>query len=224
MINQLAPNLWTVNLPHRFFGLEFGVRMTIVRLQDGGLWLHSPVSLSSKLKQELDHLEPVKYLVAPNCFHHVFLGDYIQAYPQAELYGVPGLAEKRKDLSFKGTLDSTKNSGWDNDLQQQLIEGIPQFNEVVFYHADSKSLISCDLLLNIPVPQPLWTRWYLKFSGIYGKPGVSKVIKMAVKDRSKMKQSIESLMNWDFDRLILSHGLVIEQDAKLILERSFAWL
>ena len=43
MLTSLHTDLWAVQLPNRFMGLQFGVRMTIIRLSDGSLLLHSPV-------------------------------------------------------------------------------------------------------------------------------------------------------------------------------------
>lgn len=80
--------------------------MTIVRLNSGALLLHSPVRLTEDLGKELDALGQVKYVVAPNKFHHLHVGDYVRAYPGAEFYAASGLPEKGS-LTEQGRSGST---------------------------------------------------------------------------------------------------------------------
>ncbi|MCG7533934.1 DUF4336 domain-containing protein [Pseudoalteromonas sp. OOF1S-7] len=53
--------------------MPFTTRMTIVRLPCGGLWVHSPICLTPGLREQVDALGPVTYLVAPNHLHHLFM-------------------------------------------------------------------------------------------------------------------------------------------------------
>jgi hypothetical protein len=99
-LRDLAPNLWVADRPLKLAVGDIGTRMTVIRLTDGGLWLHSPVPLDAGTRSALDGLGTVRYVVAPSKVHHFFVGDYIAAYPEARVYGAPGLAQKRKDLRF----------------------------------------------------------------------------------------------------------------------------
>ena len=38
------------------------------------------------------------------------------------------------------------------------------------------------------------------------------------------RESLEKLLSWDFDKLIIAHGICIEKDAKPFVERAFRWL
>ena len=49
MLTQLAPNLWSATHHLSVSGLPLTSRMTVVRLSDGGLWLHSPVPIDAAL-------------------------------------------------------------------------------------------------------------------------------------------------------------------------------
>jgi hypothetical protein len=73
-LTQLAADLWTVEhdqtLPGRF---HMPTRMTVVRLHDHALWLHSPIPIGDSLADELEALGEVQYLVAPNRLHHLYL-------------------------------------------------------------------------------------------------------------------------------------------------------
>ncbi|KIG15533.1 hypothetical protein DB30_05556 [Enhygromyxa salina] len=46
--------------------------MTVIRLDDGRLLLHSPIRCTPELREELDALGSVAFVAAPNRFHHLF--------------------------------------------------------------------------------------------------------------------------------------------------------
>ena len=70
-LRPLAQDLWVVERPQRFYGLEVGTRMTVLRLADGSLLLHSAVELDAALRRELDAIGRVRFAVAPNRVHHL---------------------------------------------------------------------------------------------------------------------------------------------------------
>ena len=83
-MEKLAQEIWIFNgEPVQFFGLPFSTRMTVVRLAGGYLWVHSPIRLSESITRQIDSLGSVKYLIAPNHLHHLFLSAWIAAYPNA---------------------------------------------------------------------------------------------------------------------------------------------
>ena len=79
MVREIADRLWVAERPLRFLGLEVGSRMTIARLDDGSLWLHSPVALDDDLRRQVEDLGIPRYAVAPNRFHHMALTDWAAA-------------------------------------------------------------------------------------------------------------------------------------------------
>jgi len=103
-LRALDENIWIAERPQRFYGLEVGTRMTVIRLADRSLLLHSPVALDSDLRSQLDAIGDVRYAVAPNRVHHLYAGDVGKAYPGARLWLAPGLERKRPDLDFAGVL------------------------------------------------------------------------------------------------------------------------
>ena len=64
----------------RFYTLPYTTRMVVIRLADGSLWLHSPIQFTSDLAKQIDALGEVRYLVAPNKLHHLFLIFYLNYY------------------------------------------------------------------------------------------------------------------------------------------------
>jgi len=111
MLKSIDTNLWTVDRPFGRLVGSIGTRMTVIKLADGGLFLHSPVKLDPELRAALDQLGPVRFVAAPNRAHHLFVGDYIGAFPEATIFAAPGLPEKRKDLNFHGVLGGQRLTG-----------------------------------------------------------------------------------------------------------------
>ncbi|MCU0670686.1 MAG: DUF4336 domain-containing protein [Myxococcota bacterium] len=99
-LRPLAENLWVAERPQSFFGLPVGTRMTVIRLADERLLLHSPVALDAALRAQLDAIGRVCFVVAPNRVHHLYAGDVAKTYPEARLWIAPGLERKRPDLVY----------------------------------------------------------------------------------------------------------------------------
>ena len=123
MLESLAENLWVARRPLPLAVGDVGARMTVLRLPDRSLMLHSPVQLDAPLLQALGELGPVKWLLGPSKVHHLFLADYVRAFPDAALCGAPGLAEKRRDLAFRYVLAPQPPPSWPEIVKLQLVEG-----------------------------------------------------------------------------------------------------
>lgn len=100
MLKQIACHLWVAEQPLKFLGLEVGTRMTVISQTDNSLLIISPIQIDSTLKQQLDSLGTVKYIIAPNLFHHLFLADCQQLYPNAKIIAPPGIKNKQPNLEI----------------------------------------------------------------------------------------------------------------------------
>src|SRR5579863_3970943 len=160
-LKPIAPNLWIVDQPDFNTGVaKIGTRMTVIKLANGGLFLHSPTKLDDETTQALSSLGEVRAVVAPSRAHHLFVGDYIKTWPSAKLYGPPGLVGDipdfrarigaRRDLKLDGVLGDEPEPEWAGELDQHLFKGAPQINEMVFFHRPSRSVIFTDLVFNVP--------------------------------------------------------------------------
>ena len=226
MLEAITDSLWTLRVPFSFLGLRFGNRMTVVRLPDSSLLLHSPIPLGPDLRAAVDALGQVRHLVAPNNLHHLHMADWVAAYPGATLHAPAALARKRKDLVIGRPLGEP-DPAWGGALSTFTLDGIPQFDETLLLHEPSGTLISADLVLALPEDvSHWWTRMYLKMAGIHGQPmGCSLVHKMAARDKPAFRRSIDALLAADWGRLVVSHGLVHERaDLHDLLRESYAWL
>jgi hypothetical protein len=223
----VADRLWTREMPLTLpFGLEVSTRMSVVRLsgEGGGLWLHSPVALDRRLRETLDELGRVRFVVCPNRGHHMFAGGYFAAYPDASFHGAPGLSEKRPDLPFHGVLGDEPEPGWGQDLEQAIFRGERLLREVVFYHQESRTLIVTDLVQSADSGSPPLTRLVMRLMGIHEKPGVPLHIRLGFRDKAAARASLERVLAWDFDRIVLAHGPVVETGGKGVFREAYAFL
>jgi hypothetical protein len=215
MLKQLAPGLWTADAPLKIVGAEFGTRMTVVRLGDGGLVLIAPCPIDDGLAQELAAIGPVRALIAPNAFHHFYFGAASKRYPEAACFAAEGVAKKLKEKpAALGVLGAEPDALWKSDLSQCRIEGAPQTNEVVFFHPASKTLIVTDLVFNFDPAPGGWTGLFLKLAGAHGRLAVSRLMRSMLKDRTKVRESIARIRSWDFGQIVVSHGTIVTRDAR----------
>ncbi len=224
MLRKLAENLWVEERSQRFYGLEVGARMTVMRLADGSLLLHSPVSLDPQLRRELDSLGAVRYAVAPNRFHHLYAGEVAKAYPEARLWVAPGVERKRPDLEFVGVLGDEAPEAWHDEVGQIFVRGRPFENEVTFLHRPSRTLLLCDLAFNFGPHAPPATRVLMRLVGGYGRFGPTRLDPILIRDRPAARQSFERILAWDFDRVVIAHGEVLEAGGPAALRVGYDWL
>ena len=220
----LASDLWVTEAPLRFLGLEVGARMTIVRLPDGKLWLHSPIAPSPALRDAVANLGPVAQLVAPNKLHHLYIGQWKKQFPEASVYVAPGLEEKRSDLEIAGILGDAPEPAWAAAIDQVAVEGFPFSNEVVFLHRSSGTLLLTDLAFNIGARGAPLTRWLFRLMGAYGRLAPTVLEKLLVRDRLALRRSLERVLAWPFERVVVAHGEVLETGGREALARGYRWL
>ena len=223
MLRRLDQGLWVAEHPLRLAGARFGARMTLVRLSDGGLWLHCPIPLGDGLRQQIQAQGAVRYIVAPNKLHYLWLAENATAFPDAGLYLAPGLADKRSDLPEGEVLDET-TAPWSADLDQAFIGGWPFMNETVFLHRASRTAILTDIAFNLRPPRPLLERIWLGILGAYDHCGPSRLARLTMRDRKQVRSGLDRLLAWDFDRVVLAHGDLVERDGRDVLRQSYAFL
>lgn len=224
-LRSLAPELWGTECTVVVGGvMKFRSRMTVVRLGDGSLLLHSPVEIDDGLAAALRELGDVAHIIAPNHLHHVFAGAAKERYPNATLWGAAGLAKKRKDLTFDEFLTPDASPPWCDELPHQVIRGNGWMGEVVFFHKASSSLIVTDLVFNIHEADGWFTTLMLKMMGAYQKIGQSKMVRFTTKDRDAFASSLQAMLEWKFERVIPCHGRIIAEGAREKLIEQVEWV
>jgi hypothetical protein len=223
-LRALVPDLWVAERPLKLAVGDIGARMTVVRLRAGGLFLHSPVRLDPETRRALDALGPVRAVVAPSKVHHLFVGDYAPACPEATVFGAPGLAEKRRDLRFDQVLGDEAPAAWQDEIEQHVFRGAPYLSEVVFWHRGTRTLILTDLAFNVPAGRTAGARVFYWLVGAAGRFGPHRFVRALIRDRRAARESVDHILRWDFDRIIVSHGEVLETGGRERLAAGFAFL
>lgn len=229
-LKQIATNIWVKEQPLKYLGLEVGTRMTIIHLANNKLALISPIKLDEKAIAEINSLGIVEYIIAPNLFHYLYLQECQNIYPNASLIAAPGLETKKPNI--KSDLIFTQNEiDFNNELeyflfagfQVPLPSGFTNANEIVFYHPESQTLILTDAAFNFDRNFPLVTQFATRILGCYQQLRPSILEKIAIKDREKMTASIQKLLQWDFQKVIMAHGTIVENNAKKQLKEGYEW-
>lgn len=228
MLEEFGEGIWLANGPEvvAAMGFRYPTRMAIIRLTDGSLWVWSPVAITPELKEEIDALGPVRFLIAPNHLHHVSIGDWAAAYPAAEVWAAPGLADKRPDLTISGTLGDTPDPSWAEVLDQVVMAGNRITTEVVFYHKPSRTVLFTDLLQQLPVGWfKGWRALVARMDGLVGlEPAVPKKFRVAFTDRDAARAAIRQVLSWPARAVVIAHGAPVTTDGQAFLKRAFGWI
>jgi hypothetical protein len=215
-MQQLSEDLFIAEQPIRFLGLKMDTRMTVIRLGDEIL-VHSPIDLNP---EDLTHLGTPRWVLAPNKLHHLFIQSWLQS--GIEGWAAPGLPEKRNDLKFQDIVENGAQP-FGPDIETLTVTSFPFSNEVVLFHKPSKTLILTDLLFNFPKDTPLLTKAAMFCACAYPGPRAS-ILEQIMMKRSIARKEIAAILDWDFKRIVLSHGQIIEQNAKQAFAGAYRWL
>ncbi|MCA1499850.1 SDR family oxidoreductase [Bradyrhizobium sp. NBAIM14] len=230
-LSQVTDDIWIVNdKPINAAGLQLPVRMTVIRLSNGDLVLHSPVRYSPALREELERLGTIRYLLAPNIAHWMFLPEWQRQLPQAAIFAARGLAARRQvraaGLRVDRELGDTTPEEWAADLETVSVNA-PMFSEVELFDRRSRTLVLTDIvqnldphhlsasntaaasLLGIAKPDgkaPVYLRLLLRLGGRSARAAGERLVKLAP------------------ERVIFAHGDWFETQGTARLRRSLRWL
>lgn len=205
--------------------LERPRRMTIFVLPGGGLVIHSGIRLEDGDMQAIDSLGRVAfYLLVPNAHHDPDAAWFANRYPTARFFAPADEAERFRNIV---RVDGTFEHDWSTDLAEVLKHhtiGGTRFTETVFFHMPSRTLVVVDLAFNLAeasLEGRPFGRFFMKLNNAYGRFGITRLTEMLVRDAAMVRGSLEAILEWDFDRVIVSHGDNVETDGKRIFRSGF---
>lgn len=204
----ISDDIWHIDSTLKWYFLNFGIRMVVVRLPAGGLWLHSPIHINDEIYKEIKSLGEVEHIVAPSCFHHTHAQDAKNKFPGAKLWAAPSLDQKRKDIHFDAVLNN-EEPGWRDTIDFEFVGGMPRINEVVFLHKPSRTLICSDFVFNIEHEDSIIMKILWKLSGTYKKFGQSREWRFLVSNVFDNVDSVNRILKWDFERVVMAHGEIL---------------
>jgi len=221
-MRELGQGVWLVERGFKMLGAEFGNRMTIIRLVDGDLLLHSPVAWDEALAAQVRQLGKVRYLLTPNLFHGAHVAAWQAAFPEAQHCAVSGW--QGKSALTHTEINERLRQQWLPELETLVVGGIEKLNELACFHPASRTLILTDLCFNIPRSRTGWSRFFFSLNHAYGRFGPTRLMRSLIDDREALRLSIEQILNWDFERIVVAHGDAVESDGRAAMRQAFDFL
>ena len=233
-LKPVAPDVWIVDGPvigMAYFGfrIPFTTRMTVVRLSDGSLWLHSPTPAEPALCEAIDALGPVRFLIAPNKIHYWWIGNWKSRYPEATTWAAPGVAAHAAErfAGFHHELDATAPETWRGEIDQVAVPG-DYLTEIDFLHRPSRTLILTDFIENFEPGKVTCWRWRLlmKVGGVSDPDGKMPydLRTTFLRHREAFKAAVETMLAWHPERILLAHGRWYANNAEAELRRACRWV
>lgn len=226
VLESVDKDIWVVDGPEvPFLGLMVGTRMTVVRLREE-IWIHSPVSICVEMASELESLGKIRYIIAPNKYHHLFLSEWRERYPEAELYASPGLKSKRQDIAFDRELLAGETHPWSDAIAHTIFGPSRLFDEVVFFHRPSRTLILTDLIINAKTDRyNVLQKLFSAFDGLgYPNGTTPRLYRWSIKSKNAARNVYQTMVDWAPTKVIISHGEWFRKDGLNELKKRLSWV
>jgi hypothetical protein len=232
-LKRVAEEVWIVDGPMIRFGppllkFPFPTRMTAVRLDSTSLFIHSPTPLVPSLRAEIERLGTPRWILGPNRIHYWWIPEWHAAYPAAAVYLAPGIKEQsRGRIGFQfNSLDRRSGYPWDDEIATLPIVS-SYMTEVEFFHRTSRTLILTDLIENFELDKlsSRGFRWLVSVVGAASPHGGMPVdMRLSfLSHRRELRMAIETMLDWNPERVLLAHGKWFERDGAGELRRAFRW-
>ncbi len=171
----IAGRIWTFDQLQGIFYVVVPIRMTVVRLDAGGLLVYAPVAPTKEclglLQELIDRHGDVKYVVLPTVSgveHKVFAAPFARKFPKAQVYVAPhqwsypldlplswlGFPSKRTHLLPENSNEAPFSDEFDYATLGPISLGLGPFEETVMFHKASRTLLVTDTIVSIPAQPP----------------------------------------------------------------------
>ncbi|MFL5236518.1 MAG: DUF4336 domain-containing protein [Rhizomicrobium sp.] len=226
-LEPIGNSIWIAEGPVvSFEGFAYPTRMAVIRLENGDLFIWSPIALAPALKEQIETLGSVRHLVSPNKLHHLSLYEWHTAFPESLVYASPGLSRKRRDICFKAELGDVPEPAWTGELDQVAMGGSFVMTEIVFFHRLSRTAIFADLIENF---RPDWFKgWRAILARLLGivmpNGGAPREWRITFWDRKAARAALGRILAWQAERVVMAHGEIVRGGGAEFIRKSFRWL
>lgn len=206
--------IWVLDRPVWFGGVRLRARTTVLRLEDGGLLLHTPAPPTDAFAEELRALGPVRWLVVPNCWHHLGTPAAAAFFPEAQVVAPASALSRNKAL--KPHLD-IHDAAWARqvpELEALPLQGVPFWDETVLYHRPTQTLLAADIVCCANESDHWTWRCAARLTGCWERVRVPPDARKKIPDKAAAARSLHAMLERPAQRLIVGHGDVIGKDCR----------
>ena len=231
-LKPVAENLWIVDSGPLGSWMRLPIRMTVIRLGSGALWLHSPTRLTpgllhAKSTRSAPSVISWRRTAPTGCTWKPGSGR-TRTRPPGRLQ-VSATARRSRTPAFASNSDlsDTPPDAWTEEIDQIVVPGGAGFREVAFLHRPTRTLVLTDLIDNLEGDRlPLPTRLFAGLAGALAPNGKAPIyLRMVVKLRRRDAAAAAARMiAWEPARVIFAHGRWFDRDGSTRLRRSLSWL
>jgi hypothetical protein len=219
---ELAAGLWVLD---GRWSNALGRRMTVLRLRTNEVWVHNPMRLHPQDLAWLSSLGTVKGLIAPNKWHTSDLLWMAAKFAQAQVICPPSFIEKSPQIQER--LLFTTDVSYLTPCRELEFFAVPgvRFEETAVYHPFTRTLILCDLMMNLPLPANALKRSVYRFNNMGDCCAPTRVLKwFMTHDAKELLAFVEQLAQLNPKRIVVNHGAVFEGEAGSQIRTAFASL
>jgi hypothetical protein len=208
----VADRIWSLERPVWFSGARLRTRSTVVRLEDGSLLLHTPPPPSDALAEQLRALGPVRWLMVPNCWHHLGAPAAAARFPEAKVVGPRSALERNEALRLDVDLHDPELTAHLPEFEALPLRGVPFWDETVLYHRPSQTLLGADVVCSADAKDHWTWRCGARLTGCYERVRVPPDARKKIVDKSAAARSLHAMLERPAERLIIGHGEILEKD------------
>jgi hypothetical protein len=215
---QFADDVALISFPWRTLGIDFRRNVTLLRLGDGRVIIHSSAPFTEQDVAAIQRLGRPAWLVEATLMHDTFAKDGHQAFPDLPYLAPEGFAEAS---GISTTSLYPPPSDWTGQIDVFKLDGV-RSNEHALFHRRSQTLVVADLFFSFPEDIRGWPRFFVRhFMRLPRFFGISAFFRrLVVRDKEAFKYSVNALLALDFDRLSVAHSEPINKDAKRAVEQA----
>lgn len=171
----IKDTIWTFDQIQGIFYVIVPIRMTVVKLAQGGLLVYAPVAPTPECIRLVNEIVAehgdVKYIILPTISgleHKVFVGPFARCFPNAQVFVAPnqwsfplnlplswlGLPAKRTHILPADSSQAPFADEFDYAILDTIDLGPGKFAEVAFLHKRSHTLLVTDSVISVPENPP----------------------------------------------------------------------
>jgi Domain of unknown function (DUF4336) len=221
----IAEGLWAVERRFRLpGGVELPTRSFVVRGDGGALAVLSPLP-DEAARRQVEALGAVRWLIAPNSFHYGGLASWTAAFPEARVFLAPGLRARSPELPAGEELAEGSRPPFANALLHAVFGPSRGISELAFFQRASRTLILTDLCFHVLDAPRARDRLFLRALGAWRRFGPSRTARaILLHDRAQVAGFVNRICRWDFVRIAVAHGEVLEGGPEALCEAFRSYL